>query len=225
MNYSETTEAIIGETAAGFRPTDKVFVSGCFELLHGGHVQFFNDARALGKTLTVCFASDYTIRIYKKREPGMSQEHRRMLLASLRMVDAVVMGDITKAQPLFMDFEERFTEGNYDVLAVTEDDVNIKHKRAFVERLGKMLVVLPKTCSLPPVSTTAIRETILTTSGLSTRPAAPFTTADFFAGGVDLLDYLVLIAGKEGAELWHALFASTRKNLVSEAKEKGFDLK
>ncbi len=36
----------------------KVFISGCYDILHGGHIQFFKEARALGNHLTVCFASD-----------------------------------------------------------------------------------------------------------------------------------------------------------------------
>jgi bifunctional ADP-heptose synthase (sugar kinase/adenylyltransferase) len=31
----------------------KVFVSGCYDVLHGGHVEFFSQARALGTHLTV----------------------------------------------------------------------------------------------------------------------------------------------------------------------------
>ena len=31
----------------------RVFVSGCYDILHAGHVQFFREARALGDHLTV----------------------------------------------------------------------------------------------------------------------------------------------------------------------------
>jgi cytidyltransferase-like protein len=33
------------------------FVSGCYDVLHAGHLQFFRDAKALGDYLTVSFAS------------------------------------------------------------------------------------------------------------------------------------------------------------------------
>jgi len=39
----------------------KVFISGCYDILHGGHIQFFKEARALGNHLTVCFASDQVL--------------------------------------------------------------------------------------------------------------------------------------------------------------------
>lgn len=33
------------------------FVSGCYDILHAGHVQFFTEARALADRLVVSFAS------------------------------------------------------------------------------------------------------------------------------------------------------------------------
>ena len=35
----------------------KVFVTGCYDILHAGHIQFFEEARALGDYLIVSFAS------------------------------------------------------------------------------------------------------------------------------------------------------------------------
>ena len=34
-----------------------VFVSGCYDILHAGHIQFLREARALGDELTVCLAA------------------------------------------------------------------------------------------------------------------------------------------------------------------------
>ena len=143
----------------------KVFVSGCYDILHGGHVQFFRDARALGDHLTVCFASDATIRAYKGREPAMPQEHRRAVLEACRYVDAVVMGDDKPAEAAWVDFWEPLKLSNADILAVTADDSNADEKRALLwqarPELEARLVVLPKTCDLPPLSTTDIRERIV----------------------------------------------------------------
>lgn len=138
----------------------KVFVSGCYDILHGGHIAFFKDARALGDSLTVCFASDVTIRAYKKREPAMPQEHRRAILESLRMVDHVVMGDDcgdTYGTPLWLDFLKWASAIRPDILAVTEDDKMAGNKH---DVLGSKvrLVMLPKTVPGTPISTTAIRE-------------------------------------------------------------------
>lgn len=137
----------------------KVFVSGCYDILHGGHIQFFRDARALGDHLTVCFASDATIRAYKKREPAMPQEHRRAVLESLWMVDQVVMGeDCGDAyRPWWLDFMKWANAIRPNILAVTEDDKLASGKQ---DVLGSKIrvVVLPKTIPGTPISTTAIRE-------------------------------------------------------------------
>ena len=44
----------------------KVFVSGCYDIIHGGHIQFFQDAKKLGDHLTVCFASADVLTLSKK---------------------------------------------------------------------------------------------------------------------------------------------------------------
>lgn len=49
----------------------KVFISGCYDILHGGHIQFFKEARALGDHLTVCFASDNVLWEHKKRRTSI----------------------------------------------------------------------------------------------------------------------------------------------------------
>lgn len=36
----------------------KIFVSGFYDIIHAGHIQFFREARSLGDFLIVSFASD-----------------------------------------------------------------------------------------------------------------------------------------------------------------------
>ncbi|MEC7287801.1 MAG: adenylyltransferase/cytidyltransferase family protein, partial [Verrucomicrobiota bacterium] len=71
----------------------KVFISGCYDILHGGHIQFFREARALGHHLTVCFASDEILWKHKKRRSSLPQDHKLALMTALDMVDQVVIGD------------------------------------------------------------------------------------------------------------------------------------
>lgn len=85
----------------------KIFVSGCYDILHGGHIQFFKEARALGDHLTVCFASDEVLWEHKKRR------------TSIEVIDQVVIGD---CQDLGLDFKDHFLKVHPDVLVVTEDD-------------------------------------------------------------------------------------------------------
>ncbi len=51
----------------------KVFVSGCYDLLHSGHVEFFQQASHYGD-LYVGIGSDATYLEYKHRKPMFPQE-------------------------------------------------------------------------------------------------------------------------------------------------------
>jgi FAD synthetase len=72
-----------------------VLASGVFDLLHLGHVRFLEEAkRAGGKDakLIVIIARDSTVEKTKDRKPIMSEDQRRALVESLRVVDEAVLG-------------------------------------------------------------------------------------------------------------------------------------
>ena len=111
----------------------KVFVSGCYDILHAGHIQFFNECKALGDHLTVCFASDKVLRAHKNRRSSIPQEHKRVLLQALEMVDDVIVGENME---IGLDFKDHFLRIMPDVLAVTEDDKYGDKKRALCAQHG-----------------------------------------------------------------------------------------
>lgn len=132
----------------------RVFVSGCYDILHAGHVQFFREARALGDHLTVCFASADVLWLHKHRRSSLPDDHKRALLAALEPVDEVVVGT---GQEEGIDFREHFLRLRPDILAVTEDDKYGPLKRALCAEVGARYVVLPKTPpQFSPISTTQI---------------------------------------------------------------------
>ena len=63
----------------------KVFVSGCYDLLHSGHVEFFMQASQYGD-LYVGIGSDATYLEYKHRKPMFPQEERLFMVKSIRYV-------------------------------------------------------------------------------------------------------------------------------------------
>ncbi len=132
----------------------KIFVSGCYDILHAGHVQFFNDAKALGDHLTVCFASDEVLWKHKMRRPSIPQEHKQVLIQAFEMVDDVVIGCNME---IGMDFKDHFLRIKPDILAVTEDDQYAEKKLELCKQTGTQYYVLPKTPpKFEPVSTTKI---------------------------------------------------------------------
>jgi cytidyltransferase-like protein len=132
----------------------RVFVSGCYDIVHAGHVQFFREARALGDHLTVCFASAEVLWLHKHRRSSLPDDHKRAVLAALDMVDEVVVGTGLEEG---IDFRDHFLRLRPHILAVTEDDKYAQLKREICAEVGARYVVLPKTPpQFSPVSTTQI---------------------------------------------------------------------
>lgn len=132
----------------------RVFVSGCYDIVHAGHLQFFREARALGDHLTVCFASAEVLWVHKHRRSSLPDDHKRALLAALDMVDEVVVGTCPEEG---LDFKDDFLRLRPHILAVTEDDKYGPLKRDLCAQVGAKYEVLPKTPpQFSPVSTTQI---------------------------------------------------------------------
>lgn len=66
-------------------PNKKVFVSGCYDLLHSGHIEFFIQASRYGD-LYVGLGSDETYLEYKHRKPMFPQEERLFMVKSIKYV-------------------------------------------------------------------------------------------------------------------------------------------
>jgi D-beta-D-heptose 7-phosphate kinase / D-beta-D-heptose 1-phosphate adenosyltransferase len=79
-----------------------VATGGCFDLLHPGHIQTLEAARALGDCLIVCINSDASVRRLKgPGRPVVNEDDRTAVLRALRCVDAVLVFDEdTPAQAL-----------------------------------------------------------------------------------------------------------------------------
>ena len=69
-----------------------VFTNGCFDLLHGGHIKFLEEARRLGDALVVAVDSDASVRQVKgEGRPVIGEEQRVRILAALAAVDYVTV--------------------------------------------------------------------------------------------------------------------------------------
>ena len=132
----------------------KIFVSGCYDILHAGHLQFFEEARAHGDYLIVSFASAEVLWHHKRRKPSIPDDHKRVLLQGLRMVDEVI---VTQGHEEGLDFKEDFLRIRPSMLLVTEDDKYGALKRELCAQVGAEYRILPKTPpKFAPVSTSSI---------------------------------------------------------------------
>ncbi len=79
---------------ASWRVTHKTisFTNGCFDILHEGHIASLSEAAAEADFLIVGVNSDASTKRLKGPERPINHEHSRaLLLASLAIVDAVVI--------------------------------------------------------------------------------------------------------------------------------------
>ncbi len=131
----------------------KVFVTGCFDILHAGHVAFLQGAASYGE-LYVCIGSDETITNIKSRSPFMNQDERQFILESLDCVHKVLIG--SGSGPL--DFIPEFYEIGPDIFIVN-DDGDSQEKREFCEDCGVEYIVLDRVPAknLPVQSSTNLK--------------------------------------------------------------------
>ena len=133
------------------------FTMGVYDLLHKGHVRFFERAKAICDYLIVGVVSDEAVRNKKgPNRPMMSQKERMYLVKALKPVDEVM--PLQSFNPI-IELEKKFTnvleekEGSYykNTLAMFikgEDQEHIHHGYALIHDIP--LVYIQRT---PDIST------------------------------------------------------------------------
>ncbi len=117
----------------------KVFVSGCYDLLHSGHVEFFRQASAYGD-LYVGIGSDATVLHYKNHKTLYPEQERLFMVKAIRYVkDAFI-----NAGDGVMDFVPTVEALKPDIFVVNADGSS-EQKRKFCEERGIEYVVLQRT--------------------------------------------------------------------------------
>ncbi len=130
-----------------------VFVSGCFDMLHSGHIAFFKEAATYGD-LYVALGSDRTVYELKGRAPVYSEDERLFMIQALSYVKEAF---VSKGSGM-LDFELELREMRPDLFIVNADG-NIPEKRELCEELGVEYIVLRRVphADLTPRSTTTLR--------------------------------------------------------------------
>ena len=133
----------------------KVFVSGCYDLLHSGHVEFFRQAAQYGD-LYVGIGSDRTILHYKHHRTVYPEQERLFMVKAIRYVKDAFINDGDGV----MDFVQTVDRLKPDVFVVNADGAS-ETKRRFCAERGIEYVVLERVPAdgLAARSSTALKET------------------------------------------------------------------
>jgi cytidyltransferase-like protein len=131
----------------------KVLVSGCFDLLHSGHIAFFQEVASYGD-LYVALGSDKTIYDLKGRTPINNEEERLFMVKSVKCVKDAF---ISKGSGM-LDFLGEFEELKPDRFIVNEDG-HMPVKQEMCENYGIEYIVLHREPhgDLTPRSSTVLR--------------------------------------------------------------------
>lgn len=131
----------------------KVFVTGCFDMLHSGHVAFLKEAAQYGD-LYVCIGSDENVKSLKGRYPVTNEAERKYMLGALNCVHDVRVntGDG------IMDFLKEINDIAPDIFIVNEDGHSPAKEELCIKRKieYKVLQRIPHH-DLPVRSTTTLR--------------------------------------------------------------------
>jgi len=131
----------------------KVFVTGCFDLLHSGHIAFLKEAATYG-TVYVGLGSDANVYNLKGRYPVYSQDERKYMLEALSCVKECLIDSGWG----IMDFENELMSVKPDIFIVNEDG-NSPAKEELAKKYGFKYIVLKRIphANLPVRSTTSLR--------------------------------------------------------------------
>lgn len=132
----------------------KVFVSGCFDMLHSGHIRFLQEAASWGEVY-VSVGSDKTIEKLKNRKTVFNEDERKYMLEALKYVKKVYIGPGEG----MLDFEPLLDVVKPDIFFVNQDG-DSQAKRDLMAQKGILYIVSERKPyeGLPGRSTTSLRE-------------------------------------------------------------------
>jgi cytidyltransferase-like protein len=130
-----------------------VLVGGCFDLLHYGHVDFLQKAKAQGDVLVVALESDENIQRRKQKTPFHTQKQRAYILASLESVDKVILLPSLKTYEDYLQLVKRVKPAT---LATTSENPYLDK----LEQQAKAVNATVKVVNLkiPGLSSTALKK-------------------------------------------------------------------
>ncbi|MGB4966401.1 MAG: adenylyltransferase/cytidyltransferase family protein [Microgenomates group bacterium] len=132
LSYNQAQEIV---------PTIKnsVGVSGCFDILHVGHLHFLQEARTHGEHLIILLEGDEFITKAKNRSSFHTQAERAEILSALKFVDYVV---VLPYLPDEAAYAKMYSEISLHTLVVsTHDPYRVKKQEQIEHAQGKVILI------------------------------------------------------------------------------------
>ncbi len=147
LSLADLTTVLATRRAGGERV---VLTNGCFDIVHAGHVDYLERARALGDILVLALNSDASVRALKgPSRPVNSQDDRALVASALRSVDFVTVFESLRATDVISELRpDIYAKGGDYTLETLDPD-----EAAALRAAGSRVEILPL---VPGRSTTAI---------------------------------------------------------------------
>ena len=115
-----------------------VFTNGCFDIIHGGHIEFLQKAKSLGDILVIGLNTDQSVKKLKgENRPIKNETERANILSALKYIDYITLFNETTPEKLIREIQP-------DIL-VKGDDYKIDEVvgREIVEGYGARVELIP----------------------------------------------------------------------------------
>ena len=191
LPYSDFGDSIISDKQ---QMKKKVFVSGCYDLLHSGHVEFFQQASRYGD-LYVGIGSDATYLEYKHRKPMFPQEERLFMVKNIKAVKDAFINEGSGV----IDFLPTLDKVKPDVFVVNAEGGSDEKRRICAER-GIEYVELQRTphAGLKARSSSDLKKALSNVSENSAQEASVQPMIDRYSNMEEVLAWKMPGAGGGG---------------------------
>ena len=117
-----------------------VLAGGCFDILHIGHIAYLTKAKEQGDILMVLLENDTTIKKIKgKNRPLHSQKDRAAILASLQVIDYIVLLPFMKDDT---SYEKLVISLKPGIIAATKGDPQEANKQRQAKQIHAKVVTV-----------------------------------------------------------------------------------
>ncbi|MBI2035449.1 MAG: adenylyltransferase/cytidyltransferase family protein [Candidatus Liptonbacteria bacterium] len=140
-----------------------VYCSGVFDLIHPGHVLFFEDCKKFGDVLVVGVGGDTNLKKIKGNDrPIMNKYMRMKMVDSLKPVDYCFLSSHTPVNHPLEFIETVFKLLKPDTYIINADASEILYREEMAKKNNVGLKILPRWCpdEFENISTTKLIEKI-----------------------------------------------------------------
>jgi FAD synthetase len=120
-----------------------VLVTGTYDGLHPGHINFFTQAKQLADILVVIVARDKTVKEIKGKLPQRDEQARFSYVKKLAIVDQVIMGSLDDPYQTVVDLKPDVVALGYDQTVFTDKLTQELDKRGCQAQIVRLQPYFP----------------------------------------------------------------------------------